>query len=647
MEVTKKAREIYDKLAKGWNTWDVNSVTAHVHLPSKLRLNLAFIVPHLTGYSGNSLWENVKSFGEHAVDGSYTEVFIRYLGGVYKIETSAVETELLIKLTPIKSRYNNYVLLEVGSIWGGKVILHSVGDKILASSERENFVIDTLSEKVELDWNPSNFATIACSVDHEAYFTVNSSKTKDEVDVALRAAREKWLKSTISADGNLREGLEAMRRSLLWNTIYDSRHKRVITPVSRNWCRNKGAGFGDYVIFGWDTFFAALQFGLVDKDLAYANMFAILEEITPEGMVPNFGCANGGSRDRSEPQVGSLCAWKLYLQFKDKWFIEECFDRLLTWNRWRFRERDFNGDGLLELGSLPWDAALEEEYWRNDSPVGGKLGASLESGIDNSPMWDRVKFNEEKHCHELSFVGLNAEMIFDCECLEKMAALLGRDAERKELEERRLRLSELINEELWDETRGFYMNKHWSGEFDPCLSLTGFYPITAGIVSDEKLNQMLSEHLLNEKEFWGDYVIPNVSRNDPSFEEQEYWRGRIWAPTNFIVGEGILRSEQMIVWEELVKKGLNLFMKCWKERGVVGENYNAITGEAAEPGKASDRFYHWGALLVYMAVERIINFNEWKDCIEVYGYPEWLGGLRNVPIGDRKVNVSKDGIKEA
>jgi len=35
----------------------------------------------------------------------------------------------------------------------------------------------------------------------------------------------------------------------------------------------------------------------------------------------------------------------------------------------------------------------------------------------------------------------------------------------------------------------------------------------------------------------------------------------------------------------------------------VGENYDALTGEAAEPGKSSDKFYHWGALLAYMSIE--------------------------------------------
>jgi neutral trehalase len=210
--------------------------------------------------------------------------------------------------------------------------------------------------------------------------------------------------------------------------------------------------------------------------------------------------------------------------------------------------------------------------------------------------------NEAIGCLELSYVGLCCELVWDCEHLEKMAALLGREAERVELEERRMALSARINTVLWDEDAGFYKNKHWNGEFDPCVSLFGFYPLTAGIVPEERLERVMAR-LLNPEEFWGDCVIPTVSRCDPAFESQQYWRGRIWAPTNFLVGEGLLRIGRKDIYDELTRKGLSLFLDCWRKLGAVGENYNAITGETAEPEKWSDRFYHWGSLLVYMAVE--------------------------------------------
>ncbi|MCL2833282.1 MAG: hypothetical protein FWD78_08940 [Treponema sp.] len=651
MEFNEKQNEITAKLAKGWNTWDVHSVAAHVYLPQKLRLNIAFVVPHMSAYCGACLWKNVESFGEHSVDGSYTEANLRYLDGIYNVRTAASGAELVIKITPVKPRYNIYIMLEASPVWGSKINITYSGDNLCAecvtansgnkNSDIKNFTIETLNPTDEPSYNPCTCAHIACKADEPLYFRVNNKLNKAEIDQRLDSAKADWLRTTISADGILGVGLDAMRRSLLWNTIYDPHGNRVITPVSRDWCdpgRTKTFPvnrLGHFVIFGWDTFFASLQLGLISRELAYSNVFAILQGQTPEGMIPFQASANGRTLDRAAPHVGSLCVWKLFMQYGDKWFIEACFDRLLAFNRWRFRERDFNGDGLFEPASVPWAPIKNDDEVMKTPQFNPKYSACLETGLDNSPMWDRAVYDTEKHCLQLSYIGLCSELVFDCEMLEKMAALLGRKSEQDELAGRRIALAARINSQLYNNQIHFYLNKHWDGRFDPCLSITGFYPLTAGIVPSGELEFILNNHLLNPNEFWGDYVIPSVSRNDPGFADQQYWRGRIWAPTNFLAGEGIMRIGRIDILDELVKKGLNLFVDCWRKYGAVGENYNAVTGETAEPDKWSDRFYHWGALLVYMAVQRIVNFNEWKDTVEYNKVPQWLSAVRNVPVGNK------------
>ncbi|MCL2461331.1 MAG: hypothetical protein FWF44_01585 [Defluviitaleaceae bacterium] len=623
MIISEKSRELYRELANGWNTWDLNSLTAHVYLPDKVRVGLGFLIPGLNYLVSDVLWDHAENFGEHAADGSYTELDVRIREGVCRVETASHGTELLIRVTPVVPEPDGYVFIETGEMFSRKTAVSYADGGILLDNGANKFAVRSLSEGAEPEWDAVTAHHLAAKLDGTVYFTVNSGKTAGEIDQALLDSRRRWLENSVKAEGALGRGLCAMKRALLWNMVYDFMNGRVITPVSRNWCQRNGH-FGDYVLFDWDTFFAGLQYGLIDKRLAYSSVFSILEEQTEEGMIPNFGSGAFISRDRSEPQVGALCVWKLYVQFGDKWFVEECFDRLLAWNRWRFANRDCNGDGLLELASVPY-YAHPEEY------IGTKQAAMFESGIDNSPMWDRAVFNEERHCLELSYVGLNALMVVDCQFLAKMAALLGREDEKRELLQKAADLSEKIDRELWDEETGGYLNKHWSGEFDPCLSLTHFYTITAGIPDEERTKKLLGR-LTDEKEFGGEYVIPNVARSDPAFPEQEYWRGRIWAPTNFLVAEGLMRIKEYGVWNEIIKKGLDQFIKCWDEKGIVAENYNAITGEAAEKGKASDKFYHWGALLVYMAVNRAVNFNEWEDKTEVMEIPDWLSKVENMPV---------------
>jgi glycogen debranching enzyme len=110
---------------------------------------------------------------------------------------------------------------------------------------------------------------------------------------------------------------------------------------------------------------------------------------------------------------------------------------------------------------------------------------------------------------------------------------------------------------------------------------------------------MIERHLLNPNEFWGEWIIPMISRDDAAFRDQDYWRGRIWGPTNYLVYLGLRNYENPNVSSEFAGKSYNLFLKEWTGKGHVHENYNAITG-TGDDVLSSDRFYHWGALLGYV-----------------------------------------------
>ena len=113
---------------------------------------------------------------------------------------------------------------------------------------------------------------------------------------------------------------------------------------------------------------------------------------------------------------------------------------------------------------------------------------------------------------------------------------------------------------------------------------------------------MIRKHLLNPEEFWGDRVIPSVARNDPAFKDQDYWRGRIWGPMNYLVWLGLARYNTptaMTAREQLSRRSRDLFLEDWRANGHVHENYSAVDADEDTAAK-SDRFYHWGALLGYV-----------------------------------------------
>jgi glycogen debranching enzyme len=216
-------------------------------------------------------------------------------------------------------------------------------------------------------------------------------------------------------------------------------------------------------------------------------------------------------------------------------------------------------------------------------------------------MYDSVPFDSVRHMMPLADVGLMSLYVADCNALSEIASILGKHEEEKELTARSEKYAASLKS-LWDEKEGIFLNKRLDTvRFSKRLSPTNFYPMIAKVATDKQVKRMMAEHLFNPSEFYGEYMIPSISRNDPAYKDMNYWRGRIWAPMNYLVYLGMrnynLKQERKI----LIDKSYNLLMKEWRGKRYIFENYNADTGVGNDVPN-SDNFYHWGALLGYIGI---------------------------------------------
>jgi len=216
-------------------------------------------------------------------------------------------------------------------------------------------------------------------------------------------------------------------------------------------------------------------------------------------------------------------------------------------------------------------------------------------------MYDAIPFDKERHVLKLADAGLMGLYLGDCEALAWIAETLGRDAEAAEVRGRAAKYSATLKE-LWDEDFGLYLNRRTdTGEPSRRISPTNFYPLLGRVATQEEAERMMQEHFYNPEEFWGEWVLPSISRNDPAYPDNEYWRGRIWAPMNFLVYLGLRNYDLPKARADLAGRSKALLLKEWREFGHVHENYNADTGAGCDV-KSSDGFYHWGALLGLIAL---------------------------------------------
>jgi neutral trehalase len=421
---------------------------------------------------------------------------------------------------------------------------------------------------------------------------IGAAELKPVMEKQKKAVREECEKY-----GELAECYNAMRTCLAWDTIYEPENDRICSPVSRLW----SISWGGYVLFDWDTYFSAMIAMVENRDLAYSNAIAVTHEKTAGGFVPNAGSAdNFKSCDRSQPPVGSLAVRELYRKYREKWLVEYLFEDLLGWNRWWTSHRMCK-NGQLCWGSDP-NHGQNIKWWQTkESGVHDIQGAMYESGLDNSPMYDDVPFNANTNMMELADAGLTGLYILDCECLADLADLIGRDAEGAELRARAERSKDGL-EEMWDEDFGLYLNKRTdTGELSRRISPTNFYALFSDRVPKERAERMVKGHFFNKDEFFGEFMIPTIARNDPAYKDQEYWRGRIWGPLNFLCYLALRHQGQHEACKVLAGKSEKLIMKEWRDKGHVHENYNADSGEGCDIG-SSDKFYHWGGLLSLIAL---------------------------------------------
>ncbi len=606
------------KLMNGWQTWNSRSVLSHIMMPECIGINLglkdykepglleeALIGSNVVSGRNRDIEAQPHAMQQaaaitpyaHAYDNSFTELKLEWFDNILNIKTALDGDDLVMLVTPIKQPKKPSSLLVNGvSLWNKGGIITKKGDVLYLESGSKNIpVYLTEPDNGELftyATTPYLSASLCCPIG----ISTGKRRTISEIETIIKVQQKKW-EDNKNKYGKHAEAYNAMQTCQAWDTVYNPESDAPITTVSRIWNNN----WGGYVLFCWDTYFAALMQSIDNKDLAYCNAIEITHAHTDRGFVPNYAAQNNfKSFDRSQPPVGSMVCLMMYNKFKEKWFLEEVYNDLVVWNQW-FIDNRSTKHGLMAWGSDPYEGTtghnLEENYGVHE-----RFGGALESGMDNTPMYDDTPFDKERNILLLEDVGLVGLYINDCHCLAEIAKILGHDDKASELEERASKLEDNMENVLWDEKFGMYLNRREdTGAFEYRLSPYHFHALFSHKVSEEHARRIMDEHFYNPEEFWGEYIIPSIARNDPSFPKQTYWQGRIWAPHNLLVYLAMERYPFEDAKQALAEKSEKLILKEWLEHGHVHENYDPDNGEGCNNPR-SDPFYHWGGLLSFIAL---------------------------------------------
>ena len=492
----------------------------------------------------------------------------------------------------------------------------SSADGVLFSYDKRTREITAQTEygrlQAQCDENPlmitahATAGALMSELKENGYFYLNSRATRGKF-LALRFNLDETPEMSIKIDFDTIKkpqlthtfktkpdcNLQTVHDVLAWNHVWDFVNKRYYTALTRNWSQKKFGGFGVWLN---DILFHALLWTLIDPSKALQNIEAVFAHQTEAGNFPCLVTGNDAWLDRSQLPMASYVVWSVYCATGDQAFLKWAYPKLYANHQWWWRQRALANTELVAYGtsSGPGDGLYK----------GTKLAARNESAMDNMAVHDEAEFDPESGLMQSADVGLNSLLALDGEVLAAIADILGYSSDFTSLSDRTRQHKARIQEWLWDDDRSVFANRLVNGKFVDALAPTSFFPMVAGAATAGQVEALVTKYLKPENKFGGIYMLPSAARDQPAYKDNIYWRGRVWAPLNFWVHQGLLRYARQNEAEDLARKSGAMFQTHWDNRHC-GENFSAIDGDIKDQTD-TDHFYTWGALLPALSLFDLI-----------------------------------------
>ena len=563
-------RELQTKLTSRWGSWlhrDILSVvllpdSAAIivqlcHLPSKFCLSS-------TGIDGNGgSGSPPVRVGAHAIDHSYSQTFVSFLGLNVSIEYAVGPDPRALDLTvtPQAGEFDAayYAIAFAGRFaWGRVGTFEAAPDGLSFSGSglgnvrlivtspplAPNSLYPVLgpgdpggfpcsgnnncaSEECTCNepgcigfcTSPPQLTFFAAAFTHDAapigLTTDDSSITLTDILGRISTAR------AIDAVANARFGDDlasltlGVTAALGWRNVFAPIETGSFMPTTYgfSWISpSPSTEDHAYVLFAWDNCFASYTAGVLGASAAaYSNLIAIVRAKTNDGYVPNW--ASGGSKaDQAEPAVCSRVLLELFQRFNDTWIVELLLDDLIDWSDWQYARRrlvvpgngSFSDPGFITVGS---------DYSTCVAAVDCVNDFKGESGLDQSPKWDCIGAAPDGSGGSCVGMAINGSRILqmgevqsttlfavDAAALAILARAVNRTADALHLEGRAAALRAQLPK-LWDTSQSAFADLYPSGLFSSRLTPTIFYPLMARAASADQATMLVTSHLLNASEF--------------------------------------------------------------------------------------------------------------------------------------------------
>lgn len=312
-------------------------------------------------------------------------------------------------------------------------------------------------------------------------------------------------------------------------------------------------------IWSWDHCFNALALASVSADLAYNQFMAPFELQNNQGALPDGWSPNDAVHwCVTKPPIHGWCFGKLMDCCElSRGQLEAAYGGIERLTQWWLTLRDEDRDGVPAY------------------PQG------CDSGWDNATLFDSGYYVETPD--------LPAFLILQMNTLVRIANTLGDGEGAHKWSSRAKELTDaFMRHSMTDDGFASLL----SGSHIPVSSggcLLSLMPLVLGEQLPESLREPMLERL--KRLHLTEFGLATESPQSERYEPDGYWRGPIWAPSTYLIYDGLRRMGETQLADEIARRYCD--MTAFTAKGNY-ENFDALTGRGLRaPG------YTWSAS-VYM-----------------------------------------------
>ena len=328
------------------------------------------------------------------------------------------------------------------------------------------------------------------------------------------------------------------------------------------------------------------------------------------------------------PDIMPWSEWEYFLNFDDTVRLAKVFPPLLAYYRWYRTYRTW--------------------------PDGSYYSSGWGCGMDNQPrLPDGQNFDPRFSTGFMSWIDITLQEIFAGKLLIQMSEVLGRRKDVEDIERGIEKLTSYVQQKMWDRESAFFYDRYRDGSLSGVKSIAAFWSLLAGSVPPDATDRFIA-HLENPGEFARVHRVPTLSADNPDFVPSGgYWRGAVWAPTNYMVLRGLTSYNKDSLAYEIALNNLDNVVKVFNQTGTLWENY----APDFVLGTSHKNFVGWTGLIpINILFEYVFGIRpnvpentllvdvRLTDEYSVKSYPYGKDGMLNILCKKRKKGTDKPSV---